>query len=377
MLDLSDTPPTAASAGTLDPVHMLAAGSAVKQAPVATAAVIGGSGYTGALLAELLVKHPGVALTHVTSEQLAGAPVRRHLPRVRTDLPFTSAGEVSDADVALVCLPHGDAAPVVKRLLEDGTRVVDLSADFRLPRDVYEEWYGPHPFPELTPAVYGLTELHRGDVAAADLVANPGCYPTAALLALEPLKRLGLLDVVIDAKSGVSGAGKTPKATTHFCSVDSDLTPYGMGTHRHYPEIMAGLVGSRTAAPASGAFGASPAGPSAPSLTFVPHLVPLQRGISETIYVRPATLPLPGADAVLALYEQAYAGETFVEVCDTPPQLKDVTGTNVCRIFAHVDRRAGRIVVVAVIDNLMKGACGQAVQNMNLMLGLPEEEGLL
>jgi N-acetyl-gamma-glutamyl-phosphate reductase len=227
--------------------------------------------------------------------------------------------------------------------------------------------------------VYGLTELHRDEIASAALVANPGCYPTAALLALAPLAQLGLADVVIDAKSGVSGAGKTPRQATHFCAVDSDLVAYGVQSHRHYPEIAAGIAAAAASGPAGpgpSAFGASPAGVHAPDLTFVPHLVPLQRGISETIYVRPGTLPLPGPEQVAALFHEFYDGETFVEVCDAPPQLKDVAGTNYCRIHAHVDQRAGRILVFSVIDNLMKGASGQAVQNMNVMLGLPEHEGL-
>ena len=218
-------------------------------------------------------------------------------------------------------------------------------------------------------------------MAGADLVANPGCYPTAALLALAPLKQLGLVDVVIDAKSGVSGAGKTPKSNTHFCSVDSDLVAYGVQSHRHYPEIAAGLngggAGTKGPAAAPSAFGAAPGAGPAPSLTFVPHLIPVQRGISETIYVKTGTFPLPSAAEVRALYDDFYAGEPFVEVCDAPPQLKDVAGTNYCRIFPHVDTRAGRIVVISVIDNLMKGASGQAVQNMNVMLGLPEHEGLV
>jgi N-acetyl-gamma-glutamyl-phosphate reductase len=338
----------------------------------ARVAVVGGSGYTGALLAELLLRHPHVTLSAITSAALAGMPVRQHLPRVRTDLVFSAPDAVRDVDVAFVCAPHGEAAPVVKRLLGGGARVVDLSADFRLDAATYGEWYGPHPYPELLPAVYGLTELHRDEVAGADLVANPGCYPTAALLALEPLKQLGLLDVVIDAKSGVTGAGKTPRESTHFCSVDSDLVPYGIGSHRHYPEIVAGLAGDGR----GGALSAFPAD-AAPSVTFVPHLVPLQRGISETIYVRPGTLPLPDPGRLAAHYRDFYAGEPFIEVCDVPPQLRDVAGTNFCRLFAALDERAGRIVVVSVIDNLMKGASGQAVQNMNVMLGLPETEGLL
>lgn len=362
---MSGPPPPAedASAATPTPGHC-----------VAGAGIVGGSGYAGALLAELLVRHPSVALTAISSEALAGEPVQRHLPRVRADLEFCEGADVRDVDVAFVCTPHGEAAPLVKRLLDDGVKVVDLSADFRLTAETYAEWYGQHPCPELLPGVYGLTELHREAVAGADLVANPGCYPTAALLALAPLQELGLVDVVIDAKSGVSGAGKEPKTMTHFCSVDSDLVAYGVQSHRHYPEIAAGLGGSWKA-PA--AFGAAPAAGTSPSLTFVPHLVPLQRGISETIYVRLATLPLPSQEHVRALYEDFYAGATFVEVCDAPPQLKDVAGTNYCRIFPHVDARAGRVVVISVIDNLMKGASGQAVQNMNVMLGLPEHEGLV
>ena len=342
---------------------------------VASAGIVGGSGYTGALLAELLLHHPSVKLTHVSSETLTGELVQQHLPRVRSGLEFCSQDDLHGVDVAFLCTPHGQAAAIAKRLLDDGARVVDLSADFRLTAEAYAEWYGEHPHPELLPGVYGLTELHREEVAGARLVANPGCYPTAALLALAPLKPLGLLDVVIDAKSGVSGAGKTPQGATHFCSVDSDLVAYGLGTHRHYPEIAAGLASDGRGA---GAFGAAPGGSGhGPELTFVPHLAPLQRGISETIYVRTGTFPAPSQARVMELYEEFYAVETFVEVCAAPPQLKDVAGTNYCRIFPHVDPRTGRLVVISVIDNLMKGASGQAVQNMNVMLGLPEYEGLV
>ncbi len=364
------------------PAHATEADAPVAGADpcVASAGIVGGSGYTGALLAELLLGHPSVKLAAVSSETFAGEPMQQHLPRLRSDLAFCSQADLGGVDVAFLCTPHGDAAPIARKLLDDGVKVIDLSADFRLDAATYNEWYGEHPHPELLPGVYGLTELHRDEVAGADLVANPGCYPTAALLALAPLKQFGLADVIIDAKSGVSGAGKSPKATTHFCSVDSDLVAYGVGSHRHYPEIAAGLAsvtakGGYGSAPS--ALGAAPGAGPAPSLTFVPHLVPLQRGISETIYVKPATWPLPTQGDLMALYEQFYAGETFVEVADAPPALKDVAGTNYCRIFPHVDARAGRIVVISVIDNLMKGASGQAVQNMNVMLGLPEHEGLV
>ena len=186
--------------------------------------------------------------------------MQQHLPRLRSDLAFCSQADLGGVDVAFVCTPHGDAAPIAKQLLDDGVKVIDLSADFRLDAATYAAWYGEHPHPELLPGVYGLTELHRDEVAGADLVANPGCYPTAALLALTPLKQLGLVDVIIDAKSGVSGAGKTPKPNTHFCSVDSDLVAYGVQSHRHYPEIAAGLAtaGATGSAPAAGVASSAP-----------------------------------------------------------------------------------------------------------------------
>ena len=315
-----------------------------------------------------------------------------HLPRLRTKLSFRSPAEVGGTDVAFVCAPHGQAAHVVSRLLDDGARVVDLSADFRLEAETYAAWYRPHPYPELLPqAVYGLTELQRPALAGATLVANPGCYPTAALLALAPLAPLGLTDVVIDAKSGVSGAGKSPSERTHFCSIGDDLVAYGLGGHRHYPEIVGGLAALAAAGAGPSAAGAGPSAagmgpsaagatpsapgqPTAPTLTFVPHLMPVARGIVETIYVRAERLP--SAAALRALYDEAYAGEPFVALADAPPELKDVVGTNCCRLFATIDEAARRIVVVSVIDNLMKGAAGQAVQNLNVMAGFPEHWGL-
>lgn len=324
-----------------------------------TTGIVGGSGFTGTLLAELLVRHPDVELSCMSSTSRAGMPVSRHAPRLRTGLAFCRDDEVAGVDCAFVCLPAREAAPVVKRLHDEGTLVVDLSPDFRLPAQAYAQWYGEHPFPELLPAVYGLPELHRDEIREARIVANPGCYPTAALLALEPLRGLGLLDIVIDAKSGASGAGKAPSERTHFCTVDSDLTAYGVNTHRHYPEIAAGL----------GVNGHSP------HLTFVPHLAPLQRGIVETIYARVGRLP--AAADLLSIYGDAYRREPFIEIVDEPPRLHDVVNTNFCRIFATVDERAGRVVVIAALDNLMKGASGQAVQNMNILLGRPEHHGLL
>jgi N-acetyl-gamma-glutamyl-phosphate reductase len=348
----------------------------VSAAGVVTAAVVGGSGFTGALLAELLLRHPKVSLEQMSSARLAGAPVADHLPRLHTGLRFCAPGEIGGVDVAFVCAPHGQAAHAVSRLLDDGARVIDFSADFRLDADAYAAWYRPHPYPELLPeAVYGLTELHRAQIAAARLVANPGCYPTAALLALAPLAPLGLLDVVIDAKSGVSGAGRTPSERTHFCSVAGDLVAYGLAGHRHYPEIVAGLaVAAERAAGRGETVAAAAEGAAAPTVTFVPHLMPVDRGIVETIYVRAARLP--SAAALRDLYEEAYAGERFVTVSEAPPELKDVVGTNGCRIFVTVHEQAQRLVVVAAIDNLMKGASGQALQNLNCMAGFPEHWGL-
>lgn len=356
-----------------------------------TTAVIGGSGFTGAELAELLLRHPSLRLTHISSDSQAGMPVAAALPRVRTDLSFCRHDEVTGVEAAFLCLPDHSAAPIARRLLEEGTRVVDLSPDFRLGAADYEAWYGPHPFPEMLPGVYGLTELHRDEVAAAQLVANPGCYPTAALLALTPLLPLGLREVVIDAKSGVSGAGKTPSETTHFCTVDEDVLVYGVGGHRHYPEIAAGIGANGAAqehyraADAGGAAGtdtsatsgvrAGTADAGGPSLVFQPQVVPLQRGILETIYVRLADTPTTAE--LRARFAEAYADELFVELCDSPPRLREVAGTNYCRIFIALDERSGIVLLVAAIDNLLKGAVGQALQNMNVMLGLPEQEGLM
>jgi N-acetyl-gamma-glutamyl-phosphate reductase len=259
----------------------------------------------------------------------------------------------AEVDAAVVAYPHGAAAPVVAELRERGVRVVDLSADFRLhSRDVYEEWYGDHGAPALIgDAVYGLPELHRDEIAGADLVANPGCYPTAAILALAPLAREGLLgDVIIDAKSGVSGAGREPTASKHFVAVDETVTPYKVGRHRHTPEIEQELGGAR--------------------VTFTPHLVPIAHGELVSCYVTPTR-----EEDVRALYG-VYDDEPWVEVVEGPPGMQEVRETNFCRISLHGDERTGRIIVFATIDNLWKGTSSQAVQNLNLMFGRDESEGL-
>jgi N-acetyl-gamma-glutamyl-phosphate reductase len=264
------------------------------------------------------------------------------------------------ADVALVSYPHGAAAEVVAALRERGLRVVDLSADFRLAdQALHERWYGPRGAPELVhEAVFGLTELHREQIARASLVANPGCYSTAAILALAPLARAGLIaDAVVDAKSGVSGAGRAASERTHFVSVAENVSPYAVDGHRHAPEIDQEL----------GALG------SAARVTFVPHLLPLDQGLLASCYVTPAREV--SAAEVEALFADFYAGERFIELSSEPPGVRDVRDTNMCRIHATAlaDRR---IVAFAAIDNLWKGAAGQAVQNLNVMLELDEAEGL-
>jgi N-acetyl-gamma-glutamyl-phosphate reductase len=280
------------------------------------------------------------------------------VPLVLEELDLDRHGDV---DAAVVAYPHGAAAPVVSALIEREVRVVDLSADFRL-RDaaVYGEWYREHLAPELLrDAVYGLPEIYRHDLAGADLVANPGCYPTATLLALAPLARAGLIgDVVIDAKSGVSGAGRAPTDKTHFVTVDENMNAYGVPRHRHTPEIEQELA----------ALGAEL------RVTFTPHLIPLDQGELVSCYVTP-TRDVDG-DELEALYRGAYEDEPFVELASGPPGVRDVRETNFCRISVHRDERTGRVIVFGVIDNLWKGAASQAVQNLNLMFGLPEGEGI-
>jgi N-acetyl-gamma-glutamyl-phosphate reductase len=324
--------------------------------------VLGAAGYAGALTARLVDRHPHFELKTVTARSDVGRRLDDVYPqhRVKLTLQELDLDKHGDVDAAVVAYPHGASAPVVKELREKGVRVVDLSADFRL-RDlaIYEEWYVEHPVPELLPtAVYGLPELYREEIAQADLVANPGCYPTAALLALAPLAREGLIgDVVIDAKSGVSGAGRAPTEKTHFVTVDENVSAYGVPRHRHTPEIEQELF----------ALGADV------TVTFIPHLLPLDQGELVSCYVTP---PDGETRDLHELYAEQYSGEPFVEVAAGPPGVRDVRETNVCRISVHRDARAGRVIVFAAIDNLWKGAASQAVQNLNLMFGLGEGEGI-
>ncbi len=320
-------------------------------------AVLGAAGYAGAVASMLLHRHPRFELAHVTARAEAGRRLDEVHPRTRVPLvlePY-DPDRHGEVDAAVVAYPHGAAAPVVAELRERGVRVVDLSADFRLhDRAVYEDWYGEHGAPGLLgDAVYGLPELHRERIAGADLVANPGCYPTAAILALAPLARAGLLgDVVIDAKSGVTGAGREPTAEKHFVAVDGTVTPYKVGRHRHTPEIEQELGGGLL-------------------VTFTPHLVPLSYGELVSCYVTPA-----GEADLPALYADAYDDEEWVEVVEGPPGMKEVRETNYCRISVHRDDRTGRLIVFATLDNLWKGTSSQAIQNLNLMFRADESEGL-
>jgi len=387
--------------------------------------IINVTSYTGLELLRLLSLHPEFALTSVTGRSAAGkcldevfpqlhalwmtqnnaqlSVVLRHeakdvLPSPQSNHPMrwsrvnpqmVIGEEAEPADLAFVCLPHAAAAEAVVGLLERGTKVVDLSADFRL-KDVgvYEQWYKhSHPAPAvLETAAYGLPELgqrQRDAIDQTELVANPGCYATAAILALAPALTAGLIepDVIVDGKSGVSGAGRSPSLTTHYAEANEDVSAYSLAGHRHLPEIMQEC--SRAAA-ATGQRGASQL-----RMTFIPHLVPMTRGILATCYAplkrvatipgggRPASGAFPTAEAVYAAYQEYYAGEPFVHVVDQAPHTKWSYGSNHCFIHPVVDRRAQRLVVISCLDNLIKGAAGQAIQNANRLCGLPETTGLV
>jgi N-acetyl-gamma-glutamyl-phosphate reductase len=329
--------------------------------------VLGATGYAGALAAQLIQRHPHFELAYVTARKEAGMSLAHVHPRTRIHLELEEfdPDRHGEVDAAIVAYPHGAAAPVVDALREQDVRVVDLSADFRL-RDAttYEQWYGQHGAPaRFGQGVYGLPELYREQIRDAQLVANPGCYPTAAILGLAPLARAGLIaDVVIDAKSGVSGAGREATTTTHFVSADENLTPYKVEGHRHTPEIEQELA----------ALGVDL------KITFVPHLAPLAQGELDSCYVTPAR---DTEDAELQqLYREAYKDEPWVEVVLGAPGVLEVRDTNFCRMSIHFDARAGRmgrIMVFSAIDNLWKGAASQAIQNLDVMYGRDEREGLV
>lgn len=340
------------------------------------AAIIGGSGYTGYELLRILAAHPEVEVEVATSRQYAGEPVEGVFPSLAgfyRDLEFTEPGGFGDisADVAFCALPHGASQEAVPALLEGCGKVVDLSADFRLAdRTTYTEWYDvEHRCPGLLDtAVYGLAELNRDAVKKARLVANPGCYPTGAILALAPLApliRSGEVDagsVIIDSKSGVSGAGRGASLGTSFVEVEGGFKAYKVGGHRHTPEIEQELTA------ASGV---------PVSVTFTPHLLPVSRGILTTAYV--TTRGSMTEEKLHRVYSECYAAERFVRVMapGSYPDISQVRGSNYCDIGVYYDPGRGRVTAISAIDNLVKGASGQAVQNMNILFGLDETTGLL
>jgi N-acetyl-gamma-glutamyl-phosphate reductase len=330
--------------------------------PAAKILVAGASGFTGALAAKIVWEHPRLELVAATSRSDAGKRLEDLYPRYRVPIELTELDleEVEEADAAIVAYPHGASAPTVAALRGLGALVVDLSADFRL-RDLptYERWYGEHGAPELLEgAVYGLTELYREQLREAELVATPGCYPTAGVLALAPLAEGGgLAEVSISAMQGTSGYGRSSDDTVHFSAMTENAFPYKTEGHRHRPEIEQELAALGSDAP----------------VVFVPHLVPLDQGELATCFAR-LTEPL-GKEEVQALYRERYAGEPFVRVLDRPPDLRTVRDTNECHIYVTVEER-GTVLAFSAIDNIWKGASGQGVQNLNLMLGLDETEGL-
>ena len=339
--------------------------------------IVNVTGYAGAELARLLWRHPEARVVSVTGRSEAGKKLAEVFPHLAV-YDLTIAPELGEVDFAFSALPHAASAEACLPLAKAGVPVVDISADFRLKDPaVYAEWYGvEHPAPELlTGAAYGLTELNREAVRSARLVANPGCYPEAALLALAPAVRAAIIgpEVIIDAKSGVSGAGRGLALNTHLGEAGENVSAYGLKGHRHLPEIVQELAAMWPAAEAPAS------APPAPRVSFVPHLMPMTRGILATCYAPLAegALPAGGAQkAVAELYRDFYRDEPFVWVADAPPSTKQTRGSNACIVYPTVDERAGRLIVVSVLDNLVKGAAGQAIQNMNAMLGLPETAGL-
>ena len=331
--------------------------------------IVGGTGYTGVELLRLLAGHPEVELSVITSRSEAGRDVADLFPNLRgyLDIRFTEPdiGALAVCDVVFFATPNGTAMTMAPQLIEAGVRIVDLAADFRLKRAAeWEEWYGiPHSCPEyLVQAVYGLTEVNRDAIREARLVANPGCYPTAVQLGFLPLIEQRVVDIdylIADAKSGVSGAGRKATTGTLLCEASENFKAYAVPGHRHLPEIRQGL---------------ELAAGQPVSLTFVPHLTPMIRGIHATLY---AQLRDPDRD-LQAMYEARYGNEPFVDVLPpgTHPETRSVRGANQCRIAVHQPRNGGVVVILSVIDNLVKGAAGQAVQNMNVMFGLDETSGL-
>ncbi len=330
--------------------------------PAARVLVAGASGFTGALAAQIVWNHPRLRLVAATSRSDAGASLESLYPRYRVPLVLSELDleRLDGIDAAIVAYPHGAAAPTVAALRAAGILVVDLSADFRLREmDTYERWYGEHGAPDLFgTGVYGLSEIYRDELREAKLVATPGCYPTASVLALAPLAERGLLsDVVVNAMQGTSGYGRSSDDLVHFSAMTENAFAYKTEGHRHRPEIEQELAALGSPAP----------------VAFVPHLLPLDQGELATCFAQ-TTAPVT-KDEAQAMYRERYADEPFLRVLDGPPNLRAVRDTNECHVYVTVEEH-GRVLAFAAIDNIWKGASGQGVQNLNLMLGLDETEGL-
>ncbi len=345
-----------------------------------TVSIVNVTSYTGLELLRLLANHPEFAVTSVTGRSSAGQRLAAVFPQLAAgrnhsapgvgDLLITEKPELTD--LAFVCLPHAAAAETVVELLAQGIKVVDLSADFRL-RDVatYEKWYKhTHPAPALLEtAVYGLSERYRKQIAGSSLVANPGCHSSTAILALLPALAAGLIgpDIIVNTLTGISGAGRSLKVSSLYCEQDEDVSAYSLDGHRHQPEIVQELEAAARDGghPVAGGL----------RLTFVPHLIPMSRGLLATCYAD-VKEPSLSIEEVRAVYTDYYANEPFIRVVETPPHTKWTTGTNLCLIYPTFDRQTGRFMVISCLDNLVKGAAGAALQNANLVAGLPESMGL-
>jgi N-acetyl-gamma-glutamyl-phosphate reductase len=332
-------------------------------------AIVGASGFTGSELARILLNHPNVVISMITSESHIGKPFSDLHPQFfdRLDIPLVSAEKVDkgELDIIFLALPHGVSMDFVAKWKGSGAKIIDLSGDFRLSsKEVYEEWYQKkHSFPEgFANAVYGLPELFSKKINDADLVANPGCYPTASILSLAPLFAKNLVEdksVIIDAKSGLTGAGIKANATTHFSNVNENFKAYGIAGHRHTIEIeeqLGGLAGSQAI------------------VQFTPHLLPVDRGILVTAYAK--AKGEMNQKKLTGIYQDFYQDKPFVRLRNQAPGIKDVRGSHFCDVFPVWDTRTKRVIVISAIDNLLKGAASQAVHNMNLMFDLPEDTGL-
>jgi N-acetyl-gamma-glutamyl-phosphate reductase len=346
--------------------------------PTISVGIVGATGYAGGELVRLLLHHPNVRLAGLHGRNRDNQPIAASHPHLgATGLVIDQA--IPEADAIFTALPHGVAAGMAGEIAARGSALLDVGPDFRLHDPAgYPIWYGfDHPAPELlAQAVYGLPELHREEIRdaanrTATIVGMPGCYPTATILTLAPLARAGLIaDLAVDAKSGVSGAGREPKPDLLFSEVNENVKPYGMFSHRHTAEMEQelGEQGER------GALGSRDANPGVTTVDFLPHLIPMTRGILASCHVR-TTRPVTQAE-LDALYGEAYRDEPFVQVVADPPATKHVFGSNLCRIWVRVDPRNGNVLALGTIDNLVKGAAGQAVQALNVLFGLPETAGL-